>query len=330
MKLEISFKDIQLAQERLKLYIKKTTLSRSEDFSNQLGLSVFFKWEIEQQIKSFKIRGALNKILSLSKEEQSRGLIAASAGNHAQGVAMASQLLGIKARVVMMEKASKVKIEATKKLGATVILKGKNYDESYEYAKSIKGDSLFIHPFADPYTMAGQGTIGFEIFKDLAQIDSLVIPVGGGGLLSGLSACMKTLKPSVKVYGIVWEGTPDFCRSFNRLKKGVDCLCQKQTPPLQSKSGLTDGMAVKKSHPELVSFCSQYVDEIFCVSEKEISSAIIKIKETEGQIVEGSGVSALAGLLKYHKSMELGQNCCVVISGANIDQETFSNLTQKP
>ena len=328
MKLELSFKDIQLARERLRPYIKKTSLSRSDYFSDQLGLSVFFKWEIEQEIRSFKIRGALNKILSLTKEEQSRGLIAASAGNHAQGVALASQLLNIKARVVMMKKASKVKVQATKKSGATVILEGKNYDESYEYAKSIKGDSLFIHPFADPYTIAGQGTIGFEVFKDLPQIDSLIVPVGGGGLLAGLSACIKQLKPSVKVYGVVWEGTPDFCRSFNKVKKTAVCFCKKQIPLLQSKSGLTDGIAVKKSHPEMVAFCSQYVDGIFCVSEKEISDSIIKMKEREGKAVEGSGVAALAGLLKYHKDWKLGQNCCVIVSGANIDQETLLKLSQ--
>ena len=329
MKSLFSFKDIQLAEEKLKPYIKKTTLSQSKGLSNSLGASVFLKWETEQEIKSFKIRGALNKILSLTKEEQSRGLIAASAGNHAQGVALAAQILSIKARVVMMKKASKVKVEATKEKGATVILEGKNYDESYEYAKSIKGDSLFIHPFADPYIMAGQGTLGFEIFKDLPQIDSLIVPVGGGGLLAGVSFCIKQLKPSVKVYGVVWEGTPDFCQKFNKVKESKDCLCKKQIPFLKSKNGLTDGIAVRKSKPEIVDFCSQYVDGIFCVSEEEISKAIVKIKELEGKTIEGSGVASIAGLLKYHKSWDIGQNCCAIISGANIDKDIFSNLIEK-
>lgn len=329
MNLELCFKDIQSAQKRLRPYIKKTALSKSDDFSRLLGLSVFFKWETEQEIKSFKIRGALNKVLSLSQEEQSRGLVAASAGNHAQGVALASKILGIKARVVMMKKASKVKSEATKNLGADVILEGKNYDESYEHAKSIKGDSVFIHPFADTYTMAGQGTIGLEVFKDLPQIDSLIVPVGGGGLLAGLSLCVKQLKPSVKVYGVVWEGAPDFCRNFNGVKKEAYCLCQKPTPFLPSKSGLTDGIAVKKSRPEMTALCSQYVDGVFCVSEKEISNAIIKISEKEGKRVEGSGAVALAGLLKYHKKLQLGQNCCIIVSGANIDQETFEKLSKQ-
>ena len=327
-KLEVSFKDIQLAEKKIRPYIKKTSMSYSEAWSQELSCSIFFKWETEQEIKSFKIRGALNKVFSLTKKEQSRGLIAASAGNHAQGVAFASQLLGIKSRVVMMKKASKVKVLETQKRGAQVILEGNNYDESYEHAQSIQGDSIFIHPFADPYTVTGQGTLGFEIFEQLAQIDSLIIPVGGGGLLAGLSSCMKHLKASVTVYGMAWEGTPDFCRNFNQVKKTDSCFCQKNQPPLESKSGLTDGVAVKKSYPEMVEFCLKYVDGLFCVSEKEISSALLKMKEREGKILEGSGVIALAGLLKHHKKLQLGQNCCVIISGANIDQETYSRLTE--
>ena len=327
-KLEVSFKDIQLAEEKIRPYIKKTSVSYSEELSKELSCSVFFKWEIEQEIKSFKIRGALNKVFSLTKQEQSRGLIAASAGNHAQGVAFAAKLLGIKARVVMMKKASKVKVLETQKRGAQVILEGKNYDESYEHAQSIQGDSIFIHPFADPYTVAGQGTIGFEIFEQLAQIDSLIIPVGGGGLLAGLSACIKHLKPSVKVYGIAWEGTPDFCRNFNQVKKLDSCVCQKNSPFLESKSGLTDGVAVKKSYPEMIDFCLKYVDGLFCVSEKEITSALLKMKDMEGKTLEGSGVITLAGLLKHHKKLQLGQNCCLIISGANRDKEIHSLLTE--
>jgi len=150
------------------------------------------------------------------------------------------------------------------------------------------------------------------------------VPVGGGGLLAGLSFCLKQLKASVKVYGVVWEGTPDFCRKFNQVKKL--CLCQKEALLLESKSGLTDGVAVKKSHPEMLELCSQYVDGVFCVSEKEISEAIIKIKNKTGKGVEGSGVLTLAALLKYHKTWDLGKNCCAMISGGNIDQDTLSKI----
>ena len=327
--IKVNFKDIQKAEKRLSSFIFKTNLSRSDYFSKQLSSHVFLKWETEQKIKSFKIRGALNKIFSLTEEEKARGVIAASAGNHAQGVALASQLLNIKARVVMMESASKVKVSATKKLGTEVILKGKTYDESYSYAQSIKGDSIFVHPFADSEVIAGQGTVGFEIIKDLAQVDSVVVSVGGGGLLLGIALAVKSLKPSVKVYGVVWEGTADFCRNFNNCAVHEKCLCQKDIPLQYSKSGLTDGIAVRKSFPSMVKISSQYVDGIFCVSEEEISQCIMELKKAEGRQAEGSGVAGLAGLLKYHKKWDIGKNCCVVISGANIDEEVLLQLKQK-
>ena len=325
--MKLSFSDIQQAESRLKTLVKKTKVTKSAYFSKKLGINLFFKWENEQKIKSFKIRGALNKILSLTEEEKAQGLIAASAGNHAQGVAFSADYLNIKARVVMMETASKVKVEATKKLGAEVILKGKNYDESYSHAQFIKEDSIFIHPFADSKIIAGQGTVGIEILADLPNVQSVVVSVGGGGLLSGVSMALKKLKPSVKVYGVVWEGTPDFCRRFNKIKKKSACLCGKKELPLQDgKSGLTDGIAVKKSFPEIVNLCFQNVDGITCVTEEEISKCLVDMKNKEQTALEGSGVAALAGLLKQYKTWELGQNCCVIISGANIDPAVLSQV----
>lgn len=327
--MKLSFSDIQEAEKRIARFIKRTPMTRSVYFSSQLGLNLFFKWESEQEIKSFKLRGALNKILSLTEEEKSKGLIAASAGNHAQGVALAANYLKIKARVVMMENASRVKVESAKKLGAEIILKGKSYDESYSYAQSIKGNSTFVHPFADSQIIAGQGTTGIEIFKDLPNIQSIVVSVGGGGLVSGLSLALKTLQPAIKIYGVVWNGTPDFCRNFNRAKKGDLCFCGEDMIIAQSKSGLTDGIAVRKSNPEVVELCSKNVEGIACVSEEEISKCIVDLKNKEGKTVEGSGVAALAGLLKYHKSWDLGDNCCVLISGANIDKTVLSQIVKK-
>lgn len=324
--MKLSFSNIQEAEKRLSSLIKKTPITKSSYFSQKLGLNLFFKWENEQEIKSFKIRGALNKILSLTEKEKKRGLIAASAGNHAQGVALAAHYLKLKARVVMMEGASKVKVEATKKWGAEVILKGKNYDESYQYAQSIKGDSTFIHPFADPQIIAGQGTIGLEILKSCPQVQSVVVSVGGGGLLSGISCSIKKIKPSVRVYGVVWEGSPDFCTLFNKKKKASACLCGKKGNLVAKpgKNGLTDGIAVKKSFPEMLSICSRYVDGIACVNEEDISKCIVSMNKYEQSRLEGSGVAGLAGLLKYYEKWELGQNSCVVISGANIDQNILS------
>ena len=323
--MKVLFSDIQKAGQCLSPFIKKTRLSRSDYFSQKIGSNVFFKWESDQEIKSFKIRGALNKIFSLTEKEKSKGLIAASAGNHAQGVAFAAAQLKIKARVVMMKGASKVKISACQKLGAEVILKGKTYDESYRYAQSIKGDSIFIHPFLDSQIIAGQGTVGVEIFQDLPNIDSLVVSVGGGGLLSGTSLALKALKASVKIYGVVWEGASDFCKNFNK-SSCKNCLCQKNIPPQAGKSGLTDGIAVKKSEALIVNLCSQNVEGMGCVSEKEIAKSIQYLQEKENNVVEGSGVAGLAGVLKYHKNWDLGKNCCVVISGANIDPEILLQL----
>jgi len=324
--MQVSFFDIQQAESRLAPLVKRTRMTKSVYFSQKLRINLFFKWESEQEIKSFKIRGALNKILSLTDREKAQGLIAASAGNHAQGVALAANRLQLKARVVMMKTASKIKVEAAKKFGAEVILRGKNYDESHRYAQSIKGDSVFIHPFADTQIIAGQGTIGLEIFRELPDIHSVVVSVGGGGLLSGISLALKHLKPSVKVYGVVWEGTPDFCRKFNQVQEKELCLCKKNLFPLTGKSGLTDGIAVRQSTPQVVELCSQFVDGTACVSEKEISKCIVNMKAREQTLVEGSGVAALAGVLKYHKTWDLGKNCCVVVSGANIDESVLSQV----
>ena len=168
--------------------------------------------------------------------------------------------------------------------------------------------------------------MGTEIFKDLPDIHSVVVSVGGGGLLSGLSLAIKNLKPSVKIYGVVWEGTPDFCQRLNQIKKGQPCLCQPRLPLQDGKSGLTDGIAVKKSSREIGNLISPFVEEMVCVSEEEISRSVLELLQHEKRLVEGSGVAGLAGLLKCGSKWDLGQNCCVVISGANIDQEVLAQI----
>ena len=331
-KLQISFSDIERAAARLAPYIKKTPLKKSAFFSKAAGRELFLKYESEQEIKSFKIRGALNKVLSLTEEEKKRGLIAASAGNHAQGAAFAARCSGAPVRVVMMETASLVKIKAAKNLGAKVILKGKTYEESYAHAQAIKGDSIFIHPFADPLVIAGQGSIGLELLRELPDISSVVVAVGGGGLLSGVSLAVKTLKPDCRVYGVVWEGTPSFCRKYHKLKKaGAPRACGlAEPPPADSKSGLTDGIAVRSPLREkTLAFCAPFVDDVACVSEKEISQTIADIAAAEGHVAEGSGAAALAGALKRKNSWNLGEKCCAVISGGNIDPAALSEAIKK-
>ena len=253
-------------------------------------------------------------------------MIAASAGNHAQGVALAANRLKIRARVVMMEGASRLKVESTSRLGAEVILKGKNYQESYHFAQSIKGDSVFIHPFADPDIIAGQGTVGMEIFEDLPQVESVVVSTGGGGLLAGVSFALRKLKPSIRVYGTTWSGTSDFCRNFHQIPNLSPCLCGRMKTSLSGQRGLTDGIAVQQSHPEVAKFCSQNASSLACVSEEEISDCLADLKTQEGAVVEGSGSAGLTGALKYKDQWDLGKLCCVVISGANIDKGFLSQL----
>ena len=325
--LSISFSDIEKSAKQITPFIKKTSLTRSAYFSQIFNTNLFFKWENEQEIKSFKIRGALNKILSLSPEEKKRGLIAASAGNHAQGVAWAARHTGTKARVVMMKTASKVKIEAAKKYGAEVLLEGKTYDESYAYAQSVKGDSLFIHPFADPLIMAGQGSIGLEIFQQLPEVTSVVVSIGGGGMISGLSTALKHLQPKCRIYGVVWDGTPAHCYRFHGINKEEPCLCEKSSKEGQiSEAGLTDGIAVKKPYQGMFDTFASLIEDIVCVSREEIAQALASLCRFEGRVAEGSGAAPLAAILNKGKHWNLGTHCCLVVSGANIDPLVLSNI----
>ena len=328
--INVALKDIQKAQALIGPFIKKTSFTLSSSLSTNKSSNFFFKWENEQKIKSFKIRGALNKILSLDDRKKTQGLIAASAGNHAQGVALASRYAQTKARIVMMETSSQTKIDATIKMGAEVILKGKSYDESYKHAQEIKGDSTFIHAFADPFVIAGQGTVGLEILKDLSDVDSIVMSIGGGGLISGVALAVKSIKPSCKIYGVVWDGTPHHCRSFHQIHEGKFCICKKKfMPDSISQTGLTDGIAVKIPSESIGSFFPKYVDDITCVSEEDIAKALIYLLEKENKVLEGSGVASLAAVLKNERKWDLGKNCCLVISGGNIDKNTFKQIVQK-
>ena len=257
-------------------------------------------------------------------------MIAASAGNHAQGVALVAHHTKTKARVVMMEQASQVKISATRKWGAEVLLKGKTYDESYRYAQQIKGSSVFIHAFADPLVIAGQGTVGLEVLEDLSEVDSVVMSIGGGGLVSGVALTIKSLKPSCKVYGVVWDGTPHHCRSFHQIPSEGSCFCKKELKlGSVSKTGLTDGISVKIPEEGMFSCFSSYVDDIVCVSEEDIAKALVYLLEVEGKVLEGSGVAPLAAVLENKKKWNLGKTCCLIISGGNIDPEIFCQIIEK-
>ena len=335
---QVSLPKIQESERRIAPFIRRTQLSRSAFFSSLLNAHVFFKWESEQEIKSFKIRGALNKILSLSKEERERGVIAASAGNHAQGVAYAARRAGVRARAVMMKNVSRVKLSAVKKYGAQVLLEGFSYDECYARARALKGDSVFIHPFADPLIIAGQGTLGLEILRQAPQVTSLVMSIGGGGLISGVAAAVRRLKPHCRIYGAVWDGTPELCRRFHKMKNS--CLCGgfrpaprcdasgggRQGKNRPSESGWTDGIAVKKPAEGMLEAFAPFTDDIVCVSREETGRATAALYRHEGRVAEGSGAAPLAALMKRKNRWNLGSHCCLVISGGNIDPPVFQQI----
>ena len=326
--IKISFPDVQQAQKRIQPYIKKTSLRKSDFFSKKIGTDMFLKWETEQEIKSFKLRGALNKVFSLTEEERSKGLIAASAGNHGQGVSLAAKHSKTNVRVVMMETASQTKVQATKKLGAEVILKGKTYDESYAYAKSIQGDATFIHPYADSFVIAGQATVALEVLEEQKDMDAIIIPIGGGGLVAGMSFTIKHLNPKCKVYGAVWSGTPDFCKKYHNRSGACVCESADSENDSYSKSGLTDGIAVKNMHQDMLDFCKTYIDDIVCVTQDEISKTIVDVVANEAQVAEGSGLAALTAAIKNKDKWDFGKKCCAIVSGGNIDSKALSGIIQ--
>lgn len=318
----ISLLDIRTAYSNIKDQVQKTQVNLSHSGSQKLGVSLYFKYENEQTTGSFKIRGALNKILSLNEDERKRGVIASSAGNHAQGVALSASLAGVQAQVVMPKSSPLVKIEATRSYGAKVILHGEIYDEAYEHAKKLSEENgaVFVHPFEDDKIIAGQGTIALELEEQLKNLDSIVIPIGGGGLISGVATGLKALKPSLKVYGVVPENNP----AMYYLFKG------QQMSLAERKPTIADGLAVKRPSQKMFNdYIRPLVDDIAMVTEEEIAESIVFLLERAKTVVEGSGAVGLAGVLKMKDSWALGKSCCVLLCGGNIDLNKISKIIQK-
>jgi len=311
-RMQVKVADIQRARERLKGIVKETAIDKSFSASQLLGSEVYFKMENEQLTGSFKIRGALSKISSLSAEERARGVVASSAGNHAQGVAYSAKKMGVSSKIVMPEVAPLIKIDATRGYGAEVVLHGSIYDEAFERAKQIEAEEqrIFVHPFEDEQIIAGQGTIGLELFEKLPDLDTVVVPVGGGGLISGIAIAMKSLKPSLKIYGVQ-----------SILSSNMEKLFHHQSlnpQEVQLKATIADGIAVKKASPAMYeNFISQWVDDIVTVTDEQIAEAIFFLIERAKAVVEGSGAASLAAAMAG--KIPLGKKTCFVLSGGNID-----------
>jgi len=315
----ITLEDIKEAQRTLKNVVHRTALAYSSVLSEVTGGEIYLKMENLQKTGSFKIRGAYNKIAHLSEEERKRGVVAASAGNHAQGVALAAQIFGIPATIVMPKYAPLSKITKTRNLGAQVILEGNIFDEAYEAALRIqeKTGAVFVHPFNDPHVIAGQGTIGLEIMEDLPDVEVVVVPVGGGGLISGVSVAIKSMNPEVKVIGVQTENMPSMIASLRRGR----------AERVEGKPTLADGIAVKKPGDLTFELVKKYVDEMVVVNEEEIADAILFLLEQAKVVAEGAGAVGVAAVL--NKLDVKGKKVAIVISGGNIDVNMIDRIINK-
>ncbi|MFR4519695.1 threonine ammonia-lyase [Fusobacterium sp. SB021] len=317
---KVTFDMIKEAAETIKGSVKRTQIIECPTMEKLTGNKVFFKLENLQKTGSFKVRGALNKIMHLTEEEKARGVIASSAGNHAQGVALGATNLGIKSTIVMPGTAPLSKVMATRGYGAEVVQVGTVYDDAYKKACEIQAETgaTFLHPFDDPYVIAGQGTIGMEIIEDLEDVDMVIVPIGGGGIASGIAKAVKSLKPSVKMVGVEAENAASMLEA---VKQG--CPCTIKTTPT-----IADGIAVARAGQLTCEMIRDYVDEIVTVSEDDIARAILFLMEKGKVVAEGAGATPVAALLAG-KIKEQGQNICCVISGGNSDINMIERIINK-
>lgn len=294
---------------------RKTDLLHAPRLSHES--EIYLKTENLQVTGSFKVRGAYNKIASLTPEQRAAGIIACSAGNHAQGVALAATQMGIRSIVCMPDGAPISKVEATKRLGAEVRLVAGAYDDAYEYACRLQQETgaTFIHPFNDELVIAGQGTIGLEILEQLPDVDAVIVPVGGGGLIAGVACAIKSLNPNVKIYGVQAENAPSMARS--RAKD--------QLVTLDTVATFADGIAVKTPGDLTFAMTKQYVDDVVTVTEDEIAAAILALIEQQKLIAEGAGAVSVAAAM-FDKLPIQGKRVVCLISGGNIDVNILSRV----
>ena len=291
--------------------------------SKLTGQQVYLKLENLQMTGSFKERGALNRLSLLTKEEVARGVVAASAGNHAQGVAYHSTRLGIRSIIVMPLATPLVKVTATREFGAEVVLHGANYDEACTEALRLceSEGMVFVHPFDDPAVMAGQGTIGLEMMEQIASLEAVIVPIGGGGLVGGIACAIKETNPNIRVIGV----------EPARLPSMIDAIAAHEPVTIDASTTIADGIAVRRAGTITYPVVEQYVDEIVTVEEDEISSAILILLEREKTLAEGAGAAALAALLQGKTSLSnrKGVRVGVLVSGGNIDVTLLARIIER-
>lgn len=317
----ITLQDIQAARERLGRAVYHTPCPVSLTLSKLCGCHTYFKLENLQMTGSFKERGALNKLLLLSDAEKRAGVIAASAGNHAQGVAYHATRLGIRSVIVMPKQTPLIKVSNTRELGGEVILHGANYDEALAHARQLAKEHgfTFIHAFDDDAVIAGQGTIGLELLEEEVKFDAVVVPIGGGGLISGLAVAMKTRQPDIRIIGV----EPENAASMR------SALLAGHPTEIAIEPTIADGLAVKRAGTHTLAVVQHFVDEVVSVSEEEIASAILKLLEIEKTVVEGAGAASLAAIL-FHKIAGLDwKNVAILVCGGNIDPNLLSKIIER-
>jgi len=318
--LSISLADVQAARERLRGSIYYSPCPHSQMLSVLTGQQIYLKLENLQMTGAFKERGALNRIATLTPAQAARGVVAASAGNHAQGVAYHATKRGIRSVIVMPLATPLVKVTATRNFGAEIVLHGANYDEACDEATRIctAEGMTFIHPFDDPLVMAGQGTIGLELLEQVPELQAVVVPIGGGGLIGGIACAMKESRPDIRIIGV----------QTSRLPSMAAAVAQHHPVTLDSATTIADGIAVRRAGEVTFPVIERYVDEIVTVDEDEIASAILVLLEREKTLAEGAGATALAALIQKKTTLK-SEHTAVIVSAGNIDVTLLSRIIER-
>src|SRR6266576_484695 len=316
--LTLTLKDFQDARARIAPHIKRTPLLTSRQLSELTGYDIRLKAEMFQRVGSYKIRGPLNKFAQMPEEQKRRGVVCSSAGNHAQGVALAAKIHGIRAVVCMAENATPAKLAATKGYGAEVVLHGTIWDEANEKAKELVRDEglTYLHPFDDEQLIAGQGTLGLEIVQDWPEVDAVVVPIGGGGLISGVSMAVKSHNPKIKVFGVESSDGPAMKKSIEAGHlETIDCKT------------IIDGLRVRRAGEINFSVVQRFVDNIVALPDRDIFDAMIWIMERCKLVVEGAAAAPVAALLNGLIDLPAGSKVAVVLSGGNVNLDQLRGLT---
>ena len=317
----LTLADVEAARERVARTARETPLEYSNTYSSMTGADVHLKLETFQRTGAFKIRGATNRIATLSEAERDRGVIAASAGNHAQGVALAATRVGVDSTIVMPEYAPRSKVNATRGYGAEVVLYGPDYDAAAEHAHELERDRglTYVHPFDDEAVMAGQGTIGLEILEACPEVETVVVPVGGGGLISGIAAAVKGHDPDIRVIGVQAAGASSAAPS---LEKG-------ELVEIDGVATIADGIATRSIGESTFAHMREYVDEVVTVTDAEIAVTMVYLLERSKTVVEGAGAVGLAATLFEAFEYQEGETIVPLLSGGNVDMNTLTTVIRR-